>query len=79
MPQLSVSLTDSLKNWAEQRVADGDYSSASEYVGDLVSRDQERIEATRRLQAAIQEGLASEDTDATIESIIADGRKRRAG
>ena len=78
MAQMNVSIPDKLKGWAEARVAEGRYSSTSDYVRDLVRRDQEAEEARRRLQAAIDEGLASPETDATIESIIAEGRRRRA-
>ena len=78
MAQMNVSIPDKLKGWAEKRVAEGRYSSTSDYVRDLVRRDQEQEEARRRLQAAIDEGLASPETDATIESIIAEGRRRRA-
>ena len=54
---MNVSIPDKLKGWAESRVAEGRYSSTSDYVRDLVRRDQEREEARRRLQAAIDEGV----------------------
>ena len=75
---MNVSIPDKLKGWAESRVAEGRYSSTSDYVRDLVRRDQEREEKLQRLRAAIDEGLASPETDSTIESIIAEGRRRRA-
>ncbi|AUW59502.1 type II toxin-antitoxin system ParD family antitoxin [Sphingobium sp. SCG-1] len=77
MAQMNVSLPDGLKNWAETRVAEGRYSSTSDYVRDLMRRDQEAEEKLRNLRAMIEEGLASPETDATIESIIADSRARR--
>ena len=76
MAQMNVSIPDKLKGWAESRVAEGRYSSTSDYVRDLVRRDQEAEEARRRLRAAIDEGLASGVSDRTIEDIIADRRKR---
>ena len=78
MAQMNVSIPDKLKGWAESRVAEGRYSSTSDYVRDLVRRDQEAEEKLQRLRAAIDEGLASPETDSTIESIIAEGRRRRA-
>jgi len=77
MAQMNISIPDKLKGWAEQRVAEGRYSSTSDYVRDLVRRDQEGEEARRRLQAAIDEGRNSGISSRTIEDIIADGRKRR--
>ena len=59
MAQVNISLPDALERWAEARVAEGRYASTSDYVRDLVRRDQEAEEARRRLQAAIDEGRAS--------------------
>lgn len=77
MAQMNISLPEGLKSWAEARVAEGRYSSTSDYVRDLMRRDQEAEEKLRNLRAMIEEGRASEETDRTIESIIADGRARR--
>ena len=63
MAQMNVSIPDALKGWAEARVAEGRYSSTSDYVRDLVRRDQENEEARRRLIAAIDEGLESGVSD----------------
>jgi putative addiction module CopG family antidote len=58
MAQMNVSIPDKLKSWAESRVAEGRYSSTSDYVRDLVRRDQEAEERLwnelrgRRLAAA---------------------------
>ena len=76
MAQMNVSIPDKLKGWAEQRVAEGRYSSTSDYIRDLVRRDQEQEERLRRLQAAIDEGRASGVSERTLEDIIADRRKR---
>ncbi|MFP5436028.1 type II toxin-antitoxin system ParD family antitoxin [Sphingobium sp. ba1] len=73
---MNISLPDGLKSWIEARVAEGRYSSSSDYVRDLVRREQEAEEKLRILRAAIEEGLASGVSDRTIEDIIADRRKR---
>ena len=59
MAQMNVSIPDQLKGWAESRVAEGRYSSTSDYIRDLVRRDQEREERLRALRAAIDEGRSS--------------------
>jgi antitoxin ParD1/3/4 len=74
MAQMNVSLPDGLKSWAEARVAEGRYSSTSDYVRDLMRRDQEAELARRRLQAAIDEGRASGRSKRGIEDIIAASR-----
>lgn len=76
MAQMNISIPEALKSWAEARVSEGRYSSTSDYVRDLVRRDQDAEEARRRLQAAVDEGLASPVTDMTIDDIIARGRAR---
>lgn len=78
MAQMNISIPDQLKGWAESRVAEGRHSSTSDYVRDLIRRDQEEEEAWRALKAAVDEGFESPETDATIDSIIADGLARNA-
>jgi len=77
MAQMNISIPEKLKGWAESRVAEGRYSSTSDYVRDLVRRDQEHEEKLRRLQAAIDEGRKSGISNRSIAEIIADGRERR--
>jgi antitoxin ParD1/3/4 len=38
MAQMNISIPEALKSWAEARVAEGRYSSTSDYVRDLVRR-----------------------------------------
>lgn len=71
MAQLNISLPHKLKAWADARVAEGRYSSASDYVRDLMRRDQEVAEAKTRLQAAIDAGRASGISDRSLGDIIA--------
>jgi antitoxin ParD1/3/4 len=76
MAQMNVSIPDKLKNWVESRVADGSYASSSDYMRDLVRRDQRAEEARMRLQAEIDKGLASPESDRTIADITAEGRAK---
>ena len=59
-------------------MAQGRYSSTSDYVRDLVRRDQDYAQKRAALQAAIDAGLASPIVDTAIEEIIARGRTRHA-
>ena len=74
MAQMNISLPDKLKSWADARVAEGRYSSTSDYVRDLMRRDQDQAELKARLQAAIDAGRASPPSERTIEDIIAASR-----
>ena len=78
MAQMNISLPDGLKNWAEARVAEGQYSSTSDLVRDLLRREQDYVTKLERLQAAIDEGLASPATDTSIHDIVEQGFARLA-
>lgn len=55
---MNISLTDELKAFVDARVQARGYSSTSEYMRDLVRRDEERA-AEERFVALIQEGIKS--------------------
>jgi antitoxin ParD1/3/4 len=59
MATMNVSIPDAMKDWVERQSGDGRYSNASDYVRDLIRRDQARQEAIAVLPAAIEAGLAS--------------------
>ncbi len=81
MSQLNVSIPPQLKSWIEHRVAEGRYSSASDYVRDLIRRDQEsEPDDIEWIRSLIAEGLASDIVDKdprdVMEEIIAERRAR---
>lgn len=76
MAQMNISIPDQLKSWAEGRVAEGRHSSTSDYVRDLIRRDQEEEEAWRALKTAVDEGFESPETDATTDEIFAEALAR---
>jgi antitoxin ParD1/3/4 len=59
MATMNVSLPDQLKAFAEARAEGGPYSNVSDYVRDLIRRDQMRQRALAEVQGLIDEGLAS--------------------
>lgn len=80
MAQVNLSLPPALKDWVDAKVAEGRYSSASDYMRDLVRRDLESaMTETEWLRGLVAEGLASgvvdEEPETVIENIIA---RRRA-
>lgn len=71
MSQLNVSVPPALKNWIDMRVAEGRYSSASDYVRDLVRRDQDAAEDENEwLRGLIADGLASGVIDKEPEEVL---------
>ena len=55
---LSFALPQSMRSYINVRVATGHYGNTSEYIRDLVRKDQ-ADNAKTRLRALIEEGLAS--------------------
>jgi antitoxin ParD1/3/4 len=59
MATMNVSLPEPMKAWVERQVAGGLYGNTSDYIRDLIRRDQERKEAIATIQAAITDGVTS--------------------
>ncbi len=59
MATMNISLPASMKTWIELQVEDGRYGNSSDYVRDLIRKDQERRQAIALLQDAVTEGLES--------------------
>lgn len=76
MATMNVSLPDGMKDWVEQQTQTGRFGNASDYVRDLIRRDQERQSGIERLQRLIDEGLESGVSPRSFEEIIADARSR---
>lgn len=64
MQTLNVSLPEPLQQFVDRQVATGRYSSASEYVCQLICDDEKR-KAEERLEALLLEGLAGEESEMT--------------
>ncbi|MCW6028364.1 antitoxin ParD1/3/4 [Stenotrophomonas rhizophila] len=58
MATMNISLTDPLKQFVDEEVTQGGYSSTSDYVRDLI-RQRQRQKAEELLRRLIAEGLAS--------------------
>jgi len=76
MATMNVSLPESLKAWVEEQVDGGAYGNASDYVRDLIRRDQERTRKIAAMQARVDEGLASGVSESTMDEIAAEASRR---
>lgn len=64
MQSMNISLPEPLKQFVDGQVAAGRYSSASEYVRELIRADEKR-KAEERLEALLLEGLQSDEASMT--------------
>jgi antitoxin ParD1/3/4 len=58
MDTMNIALPESMKQYVQVRVSEGGYSSASEYVRELIRADQKR-KTEERIDALLLDGLDS--------------------
>lgn len=63
MATMNVSLPDPMRDWVEAQIKTGRYANASDYMRDLIRRDQEAKDA---LIEALEKGVASGISRRTI-------------
>jgi antitoxin ParD1/3/4 len=59
MATMNVSLPDAMKDWVEQQARSGRYSNASDYVRDLIRKDQDLASKIANMQTLVTEGINS--------------------
>ena len=79
MATMNVSLPDPMKDWVEAQASTGRYSNASDYVRDLIRRDQERAGKLAELQKLITEGIESGVSARSMDDLLKTARERAAG
>ncbi|MEY3787716.1 MAG: hypothetical protein RLZ75_1923 [Pseudomonadota bacterium] len=62
MQSMNISLPDPLKQFVDSQVAQGRYSSTSEYMRELIRAD-EKLKAEEQLEAKLLEGLNSPESE----------------
>jgi antitoxin ParD1/3/4 len=74
MGTMNVSLPDALKAFVDDQVEAGHYSTSSEYVRELIRKDQDR----QRLRGLLLAGAASRPSAAADDAYF-EGLRRRLG
>ncbi len=76
MSKITFSLDADQEAFVNERLAEGQYGDASDYVRDLIRQDQEYARKLIELRQAIQEGIDSGESDQTVEQIWNEARRR---
>jgi len=76
MATMNVSLPNPMKDWVETQVKSGLYGNVSDYVRDLIRRDQQDREQINILQQAISKGIESGISDRSMLDILKEARKK---
>jgi antitoxin ParD1/3/4 len=72
MATMNISLPDPMKGWVEEQAQSGRYSNTSDYVRDLIRRDQDRSAKIAQMQALVDEGRASDVSRRTMSEVRQD-------
>jgi len=75
---MSFALPESLREYIDARVRDGSYGNTSEYLRDLIRRDQQK-QAAQRLRDLIADGLTSGEGRVVTGDLVASLRERALG
>ena len=74
---MSFALPEAMREYIDERVLSGNYGNTSEYIRDLVRKDQ-RDQAIQRVRVLVEEGLASgsgrEDAEEDDQELLAIAR-----
>ncbi|RJF87876.1 type II toxin-antitoxin system ParD family antitoxin [Oleomonas cavernae] len=70
MATMNVSLPDAMKDWVEAQARTGRYSNASDYVRDLIRRDQQRAEQIGAMQVLVTEALEGDISSRSMQEIL---------
>lgn len=72
----TITLSDTQDAWIKAQIRRGAFTNDSEYIRDLVRRDQEAQDKLGTLREAIAEGLESGVSERSLDAIWADGEQR---
>lgn len=75
---MSFALPETMRDYVAMRVRSGQYGNTSEYLRELIRRDQE-TQAKKRLRELIEEGLRSGEARELSPKRVAELRKRALG
>lgn len=76
MATMNVSLPDPMKDWVEAQTETGRYANASDYVRDLIRRDQERNDKIAAMQPFVDDGLKSGIGNRSRDALFTEAVKR---
>ena len=80
MATMNISLPDAMKSWVESQAVGGAYSNSSDFVRDLIRRDQHRRSQIAAMQEKVDEARASGVSALSMDDIrqLSSSRPRRA-
>jgi antitoxin ParD1/3/4 len=72
----TITITDQQDDWIKSRIAAGEFTNDSEYIRDLIRRDQARFAEIEAIREALIEGEESGISDRTPQEVREAVKKR---
>lgn len=73
---MNVSLPEEMKRWVENQTRTGRFGNSSDYVRELIRRDQERQANVAHMQQMLDEGLQSGVSELTMTDLRKSARSK---
>lgn len=76
MQRKTITITEGQEDWIKDQIRSGRYGNDSEYLRELIRKDQEKKEKEAMLRAALIEGEESGISQRSMTDILNDAKKR---
>ena len=76
MTSMNISLPEQMKSWVEGKIDAGQYHNASEYIRDLIRKDQAETQNALAFKAAIEMGRASGVDNRSMDDIFIEAKAK---
>jgi len=76
MTTMNISLPDEMKAWIENTARGDSYSNTSDFMRDIVRREQERRATIAELQRLVDDGIASGVSTRTMDEIFEEAMRK---
>lgn len=70
MAKLSFRLPDKMKQFVDDQTQEGQFADEAAYIQDLINQDQVRQKEVARIQAIVDAGIASGESDESMLDIL---------
>jgi antitoxin ParD1/3/4 len=70
MAKLSIRLPDKMKQFVDDQTQSGQFANEEAYIQELISQEQDRQRDVARIQGIVDEGIASGESDESMQDIL---------
>lgn len=78
MAKLNIGLPDNIKQYVDEQTDSGRFADSDSYIQDLIRQDQERQRKIAAMQRLVDQGLASGESDESMQDILRSLKEKRS-